>query len=89
MKDKNDNTTIDGIPKKRGRPPLNRETGPMTPMERYNRYKEGKVIIQLKVTTETRDKLASICEKNNTSRSDQVTIWIDRLYLNQNRKGEK
>ncbi len=89
MKDEKDQKTIDGIPKKRGRPPINRDTGPMTPIERYNRYKKGKVIIQLRVTKKIREKFVDICKENNLTRDEQITAWVERLYLNQNRKGKK
>lgn len=77
-KDEKDKDTVDGLPKKRGRPVINPETGPMTSLERQNRYKKGKVIIQLRITKEARSKLNTICKKNSVNRNDLLTSWIDK-----------
>lgn len=84
-KDEKDKDTVDGVPKKQGRPVIFPETGPMTPMERYNRFKGDKVIIQLRITKETREKLNDICKKSSVSRNDLVAKWINEKHKHTSR----
>lgn len=75
-KDELDKHTVDGLPKKRGRPVLNREKGPMSIADRLKRHRAGKKVVQFRLSPTDHHLLKTICSDKETNKDDLIKKWI-------------
>jgi len=80
-KDSRDKHTIDGVPKKIGRPALDPEKGPMSGAEYQRKHRAGKASIQVLITLEEDNKLKKYCKKYRVRKSAVIRAMIEKLRM--------
>ncbi len=78
MKDDRDTHTMDGLPKKMGRPVLDLDAGPLTPAQKMARYRQGKAVVQFRLMDKDKNKLMALAKKKGLHRDELLTAWIRR-----------
>jgi hypothetical protein len=77
MKDPKEIATPDMLPTKRGRPVLDPGAGPMSIKERQAKYREGKKVVQFRLTPREKLKIDRYCKSEGISRDELLANWID------------
>lgn len=80
-KDVKDKKTPDMLKRKRGRPVINPEKGPLTEKERQERSKAGRVSIRFFVDEKDREKLNKYIKRHGKDRNELIKSVIKSLRL--------
>lgn len=81
MKDKKDTHTIELISRKRGRPVINPESGPLSDKERKQRSIAGRKVVQFLIDEKSKDRLMKYCKRYKITHHQLLINMIKNLKL--------